>query len=296
MNTTPMILWPGIYDLPIDAYHAHPSISKSGLDLISASPWRYFKRKLEKGRPPEVEKAGQLEGQLAHCAILEPDEFDRRYVVVPDDAPTKPSKRLRNAATKSFSTQASIDWWDAFEAEHGLKRSISADQRETALRQADSIRDLPDIEYVLVGGRAEQSAFWLDPDTSELCRVRPDWNKPVGESEAILLDIKTFSDISPWAFSVQVARKRYHVQEAMYSDGWKVTTGRDVTAFIFVVVEDTYPFDSEMFYLNAASQHRGRELYLSDLKMYASCKKSGVWPRKSTGPVEISLPNYALED
>ena len=68
------IMNPGIYYGMSNAdYHASEGISKSGLDLIASSPAHYYARKLDPKRPPEAEQTiAQQNGEIAHCAILEP--------------------------------------------------------------------------------------------------------------------------------------------------------------------------------------------------------------------------------
>ena len=58
-----------IKDMPNEVYHAHESISKSGLDLILRSPAHYRFR--ERSEPT---RAMQL-GTASHTAILEPARF-----------------------------------------------------------------------------------------------------------------------------------------------------------------------------------------------------------------------------
>ncbi|UOK17038.1 exodeoxyribonuclease VIII [Bordetella phage vB_BaM-IFTN1] len=263
---------------PIEQYHGGPGISKTGLDRINVSPANFYDLTMNPARPPEPQRKGQLEGQLAHCAILEPEEFAKRYAVGPD-------------VTRSTKE------WKAFEA--ALPAGvigIKPDQRETAMRQAEAVRRLPDVAEALAAGVAESSAYWIDQETGVLCRCRPDWCHPAGESGVILLDVKTFSDASPHEFSHQIARKRYHVQDAFYTDGYAAASGKTVLAFIFVAVQDAWPFAASAVMLDPRSQDQGRRDYRRNLSTYAECLTSGNWPGFGQGVHLASLPNWAFND
>ncbi|MGV0016304.1 PD-(D/E)XK nuclease-like domain-containing protein, partial [Bordetella avium] len=122
-----------------------------------------------------------------------------------------------------------------------------------------------DVAEALAAGVAESSAYWIDQETGVLCRCRPDWCHPAGESGVILLDVKTFSDASPHEFSHQIARKRYHVQDAFYTDGYAAASGKTVLAFIFVAVQDAWPFAASAVMLDPRSQDQGRRDYRRNL-------------------------------
>lgn len=278
----------------IDAYHRGPGISKSGLDDIARSPAIYHALHLDPARPPEKERAGQLEGQLAHCAILEPAEFDKRYAVLPADAPRRPTDAQWNAKKPSPDSVAAMEWWTAWNAENAGRTIITHAQRETALRQADSVRRLPDVAEALAAGAPEQSAYWIDPDTGVLCRCRPDWTHPAGDAGVILLDVKTCGDADPREFARQIARKRYHVQDAFYSDGFARASGLDVLAFVFVAVESEWPYAASAVVLDDMSRDAGRAQYRADLDTYARCLQANHWPGYSTAIEQVSLPTWAL--
>jgi len=285
-----------IHGLDIAEYHSGPGISKTGLDRIERSPWHYWNLTLNPERPAEKERAGQLEGQLAHTSILEPEEFTKRYAVVPESAPRRPTSAQWNAKKPNPESVEAMDWWRKWEAENGERTIITAQQYAAAIHQRVSALSLPDIRDALAEGWPEVSAFWTDPETGVLCRCRPDWVHPVGDDAVILLDVKTFSSAAPGEFSRQVARKRYQVQDAFYSDGFALASGKRVLAFIFLAVESEFPFAASASMLDEMSREQGRVDYRRNLNTYAQCLRSGEWPGYSAGIETINLPRWAMTD
>jgi hypothetical protein len=281
------------YDLSNEDYHAGPGISNSGLSEIARSPAFFYGMRLDPNRPPSTEKAGQFEGTLCHCATLEPAQFDERYVVLPSDAPTRPSSRQWNAKNPSAESLAAMRWWTTFEADNSGRRVVTQAQYDTAHAQAEKLRALPEVAALLAAGRAEVSAYWTDAKTGELCRCRPDWVHPIGERRVILLDVKTYSDASPIEFARQVARKGYHRQDAWYSDGYAIASNDEVMGFVFAAVEDKWPYGACACILDDAGREKGRSMNRDLLDKYAECKRTGIWPGYSSGIEMISLPRWA---
>jgi exodeoxyribonuclease VIII len=267
----------GVYTfLTNEAYHASPGISNSGLGLIDRSPRHYYAWHLDPHRPPQPVRPGQLEGNLLHCALLEPDEFDKRYVVGP-------------------SVHRGTKIWKEWVAAHTDRIPIQADQRETAFAQAESALALPDVAAAVSKGMAEVSAYWNDPVTGVLCRCRPDFVHEAG-SGVVLLDAKSYSSAEKYEFARQAARKGYHRQDALYSDGYEIAAAVSVLAFIFVVIEAEWPYAACAVMLDEASIRAGRALYRRNLDVYAQCLKTNTWPGYSSAIELVSLPNYALEN
>lgn len=287
----------GVFEgISIEDYHAGHGVSNSGLTLLAQSPYLYYAKKLDPKRPAEPSRAGQLEGNLLHCAFLEPNEFSARYVCTPADAPKRPSVTQLNAKKPSPETVAAIDWWENFGNEHAGKTVITADQYTVAWKQADSLRTISDLRTAMSRGHAERSAYWTDPVTGVYCRCRPDWEYQPNDTTSILIDAKTCGNASGEEFAAQIARKRYHVQDPFYSEGFAAASGRKVAGFIFAAVESTYPYAPNAVMLDQPSRDRGYELMRRDLATLRACQESGEWAGyMPTGNIQpVSLPKWAM--
>lgn len=270
---------PGLYYGMSNAdYHASPGISKSGLDLIAKSPAHYYALRLDPNRPaPEPQTAAQLDGEIAHCAILEPDEFTKRFRVGPDV--------IR-------STKA---WKEFAETLPAGTTGIKPDQAKAAWKQSDSVRRIPDLASALAIGRAEVSAYWIDEETGVLCKCRPDFVHDCGDAGVILVDVKTCGSASPAEFSRMIAKHRYHVQDAYYSEGFAKASGRPVLGFLFAAVEMDYPHAPCAIQLDDESKVQGAIDYRRSLNTYAECLKSGIWPGYGDSVHLARLPNWAFD-
>lgn len=272
---------PGIYHgIPIEEYHGDPtSVSKSGLDDICRSPLFYYGTHLDPERPRErKETAAQLTGNLCHCAILEPDQFNKRYRVGP------------SVANKNLKV------WQDFkkECEAAGETAIDSEQYDMAMQMRHQALTLPDAAQALASGRPEVSAYWRDPETGVLCRCRPDWTHDANAESDILLDVKSYDDASEAEFARQVARMNYFGQDAYYRDGYALASGRRVAAFLFVAVETKWPHVANLMMLDDDGVAAGRRWYRRALNTYAECLKADTWPGYAPGVKLISLPQWVL--
>ncbi|MDQ0035876.1 exodeoxyribonuclease VIII [Variovorax boronicumulans] len=293
---------PGIYyDLPIEQYHGNSlSVSKSGLDDLALCPAMFYALHLDPDRPARSEKAGHLEGNLAHCALLEPEEFSKRYAVLPKDAPSRPTPAQWKAVNSNESSTAAKEWWTAWNKANGGARIITADQGHAARCQAHSMRSLTNVwgglsmADMLARGKTEVSAYWNDPITGVLCRCRPDLVVPINARQVVLVDVKTYSEATSREFMRQVVRKRYFMQDSWYSEGYARASGMEVVGFVFVVVEDKWPFLAASYQLGDESRHEGALQHRDLLDTYAECMRTNVWPGYTKATETLDLPPYAI--
>ena len=244
---------PGCYpDMSLAAYHAAPGLSKSDLDLIARSPahWKYGER---------VTTPAMRLGAAVHAAVLEPETWEARYA--------RATGRRRPEPDATTLTLTAEEW-------------------EMGLRIRDAVWNHPTCQDLFSEGIAEQSAWWLDPDTALLCKCRPDWARP-----GLLVDLKTTTDASPAGFARAIERYRYHVQAAYALDGWPAAGGDAMDQFIFVVVEKAPPYAIGLYDLSAARLAAARDRYRRDLATAADCLTRQHWPGYPTDIVTLPVDN-----
>lgn len=256
----------GIFDMSNEAYHATSAISKSGLwTLHTKSPAHY------KFGESKSSAAFDL-GTAAHTAILEPEKLGSSIVRGPAD-------------------RRGAKWTDAQgAADYERKMLLTAGDYDAVLRIRDAAHKNPLVRKLTAGAQVERSAFWMDEATGQLCRVRPDCYSP---SLRIMADVKTTADASPQKWRRSVAEYGYHVQEAMYSEGWEAAGGGDVDGFVFIAVEKDSPHVVSIFELDRAAAAQGYEIYRAALSRYAECQAADHWPGYSDKVMCLDLPAWA---
>ncbi|EEC0965425.1 exodeoxyribonuclease VIII [Salmonella enterica subsp. enterica] len=274
--TVPDDIQPGIYyDIPNEAYHAGPGVSKSQLDDIADTPAIYLWRK---NAPVDTEKTKSLDtGTAFHCRVLEPEEFSKRFIIAPEfNRRTSAGKEEE----KTFLEECARTGRTVLTAEEGRKIEL----------MYQSVMALPLGQWLVESaGYAESSVYWEDPETEILCRCRPD--KIIPEFHWIM-DVKTTADIQ--RFRTAYYDYRYHVQDAFYSDGYRAQFG-EIPTFVFLVASTTaecgrYPV--EIFMMGEDAKLAGQREYRRNLQTLAECLNNDEWPAIKT----LSLPRWAKEN
>lgn len=284
----------GLYEgMSNEEYHAAPGLSNTGLTELARSPWHYYSRFLDPSRPERERKAGQFEGTIAHCAILEPDEFMRRYVVTPSNAPRRPTAAQWNAKNPSPESVQAMAWWSNREAENEGREVVSHDDYSRVLRQAESVRRIREVRELFQHGKAELSAFATADGVLKKCR--PDWTAYVGGGDVILIDVKTVGDAKPDEMARHIGRKGYYRQAAHYWRTFEQASGLRVVAFKFLAVESEWPYAASLTQLDDVSLQVAMEEVRDLTALYAECLKSGRWPGYDEAQV-VSLPAYLFNE
>lgn len=267
---------PGIYpDVPDHKYHAVGAISKSRLDLLRRSPahlWASF-------TAPREETGALRLGKLLHCLVLEPDQYELRYVVVDASRATKAGR----AAVAEAGASGLIP--------------LKPGEHDEARAMADAVRVHPVAGALLAqSGESELTAYWEEEIDGMCipCKMRLD--RLVHDLPGfgpVLLDIKTTRDASPRAMSQHIAEYGYHRQAAWYRRGMRMAGGVESRQFTLVCVEAEPPYPVGVYNISEAAQGQGLRELTDALHLLASCITSGEWPGYPAEVVELDLPVWA---
>ena len=256
-------------------YHAIKALSNSSLSVLKRSPTEFYKRFVTedpKERMTVEESDAMLLGSAVHMLALEPDEFDDKYRI--ETGPINASTgRPYGRDSKKFEA-----WLDRAMYEDARIILLQEEFAES-LAIAKAFQSHPTIAAIM-SSRAEKlfeseySMLWVEDDGSELdlkCKI--DFVCP---SERLIIDLKTTSDPSPYAWSWSAEDFGYHRQAAIYSDAMQAKYGEPFR-FLFGVVRSKEPHEAAAYELDAESIQRGRVEYEALIEEYVDRKSTNDW-------------------
>lgn len=289
---------PGIYyELTFDDYKKIPAINKSGLDLIAVSPLHYYDAHLAPDREPREPTDDMKLGSAIHTMILEPKEFNDRYVISPEDAPKRPTKAQINAKKPSPDSIAAIEFWNKFDLEKGEREVISAEDVQICQAINNRFKSSRVVQSLFEGGKTEVTMIWKkmvdlgDGNSVEvLCKGRVDL------LSHIMLDLKSAMSAQKAKFGKKASDLLYQVQAAWYSDGWSILNDGATIPFVFGAFEKKRPFACAFFLASEKNLNQGRIIYEILLQRYAKAMASGIWEGYPDSIQELILPPWAGKD
>ena len=269
---------PGIHaGIPAEIYHRKELgvVNKGALDQLARTP-AHYRAWLADTDPHDT--PALIFGRALHELVLEPELFAHEYAQQPDfgDLRTKLGRERR----------------DAWHAEHAGVSLVSADDWQRLQAMRDAVMAHPIAGKLFVGGVAESTAIWTDPDTGLLCKSRMDYHIA---SRGLVIDLKSTEDASESGFARSVATYRYHVQHAHYASAFQ-SLGHELRAFLFVAVEKTAPYAVNVHCIDADAEARGMELRDRDMAKLNQCLQTDTWPGYEPTIHTLSLPRWAMND
>ena len=281
---------PGIYPgVTYEEYAQWSGINNTTLWKLKSTSPMHCKHYLD--NPPPSTDALRI-GSAMHIQILEPQEFDKRFMVIPKwNMATKDGKAefasyVIDLADKKTLTVAQTD--QMIEAKKGKRDLLIGalalagldvlDQAELDTVQAMYARLKEQDAYQYITGRrdsdTELAIVWDDEETGIRCKAKIDYANRDG---CILCDLKSTEVAAEHAFRRSVEKYGYYQQAAFYSDGWQALTG-DLCSFLFIAAEKSPPHCCCSYEPDENTLLAGRHSYRAALKLWKKCVDSDTWP------------------
>ena len=257
-----------IPNLPFSDYLQLPGLSASALKHLLRSPMAY---RWAMDHPLEPSAAMAL-GSAAHTAILEPHRLKTDYI-------------LWEGGTRRGKA------WEEFRAINANKSILTRDEFEDVKGMHEAVRTFPPAMRYLQCGEAEVSMQWSMGGRA--FRGRIDWLTQV-DGHPVIVDLKTTRDARPFKFGSDAFRLGYHLQFALYVDGFKAITGKDAR-FVVIAVESKGPFEPAVFEVPEDVLQRGREEYERLVALLDECEATDSWPPACEAAQPLQFPSYAFE-
>ncbi len=274
METQLTITAPGVYDIPVEEYHADPcpggSLSSTGIrKLVNDCPARFHYDLSH----PQKPKAVFDFGHVAHMLVLGKGED---VCVVNSDAwCTKAAKEQRD------------------EAREAGRVPILQKDFDTAFAMARVLEQHEFAAQCFQNGKPEQALFWHDRVFDIWCRALLDWmpNEPC----IIFTDYKTCRSSKPDDLARAMFERGYYIQAAFYLEGIRELELAEQPHFLFAFQEKEPPFLITVAEPNADALYWGRLHVIKAKETFVECTESGVWPGYADDVAGLDLPGYAAK-
>lgn len=256
---------PILRGLTYDQYDALPGVRSTDLKRMSASPLHY-----KHGVDNDTANRGVL--RAIHCLVLEPDAFDRDFVIFDG---VRRGKVYDNAVL----------------ANEG-KTLLNPREAATARATANAILANTDARIILdKAGDREVTLTWRDRLTGLECKARLD-----ALSIDTVTDIKTYGTTESRTVGRRAWSLGAHIQGAHYADGVMQVLGFDPTVLL-IVAEDKPPHDVAVFRMEPdAALAVGRSERERLMYRLAECIANDEWPGRHQGIQELDLPSFVMGD
>lgn len=209
------------FAVPFEVYANDPGLNQSLFDCETPAHLLHAMSSHE-------DTSSYRKGRALHCAVLEPDQFWKRYIVRP-----------------KFTGKGAHAAADEWEEEHKDWDILTPKEMDAVHGMAAGIRRNPETKRLVEMGHGHEEAtcIWIDPQTGVRCKARIDRFVP----GVLALDVKTAASATPqaiaWAFTTERGGYGYARQFAWYRRGL-LACGQVDTPWSVVVVENVAPYEA----------------------------------------------------
>lgn len=221
-------------------------------------------------------------GTAAHCALLEPKEYDKRFVVW--DGGTRRGHE-----------------WDQFNRLNAGKEILTRAQSDRVLSVKAAVNAYTKfpLAQILERGRREESLVWTDKQTGIPLKTKIDCM-----TDECIIELKFVEDARPEAFSRRVADLAfsYDMQAAIQQEGFEANFSKTVPVMLIAIEKDA-PHGIRIYDAGHADNigngsrsvmANGKRKLRTALKRLAECRGNNIWPGYENDIEELSVPAFGV--
>lgn len=277
-------------------------LSYSSLKEFLRSPMHFMHYRAKK----REQTPALIMGELVDVLILTPDEYEKRFAIIPHDAPRKPTAAQLNAKKPSPETLEAIAWWDEFNKSLEIKGANGYVSRKTIitaemLAEATQMRDM--------AFKSPHSAELLGRITETQCRLKwtdKETGLPMvsildGVGDDLIVSLKTTPDASTGEFQKNAFNYNYHIQTAIELEAMKRKRGEFPDVY-YLVIEKSEPYGVNVLKADKKFIALGDQEYRKALGLFKQCMEQGRFnegyeflPKNMERSYDhLELPGWAL--
>jgi hypothetical protein len=262
------------YNQPDPAYRREIGENQSSLKNILVSPAHYQVSKKRRF----VTTINMEIGSAVHCKALEGDEeFERRYVLKPDDI--------------SLTTKEGKEWKAAQVGKTVLTNSDKDRPWDSVVGMTDSLRSMEWFNPSQSDYRKfnELSIYW---DAMGIpCKGRLDRLVDNGD-EVLVLDLKTTDSVDKSVFEKKVCGgMNYIFQAAWYAEAARLAYNKPAK-FIFIGIERAAPWTADIFEVSDEMMTEGIKQINEARRILGECLRTKSWPKPNPSYNVMNLPPW----
>ena len=265
-------------NIPNDVYcRQEPNVKRGDLAFVMSRG-----ELMEFARCPHRWRAGYKEGGTAEKewgslidALVSGESFSSRFVLVPE---TYPDAKTGKPKPWNFNATYCDEWRTQHEGKQLIKAAKwhDAEAAHKILLSDKQIASLIECSkrQVMFTAQYDDADTGLTIAVKGLIDFAPSADSDFGRC---LADLKTCNTAAPFAWAKSVFEYGYHVQAAMYLDGWNKATGESRDDFRHILQESFAPWEVGKRWLTTDFIAIGRAKYKEALKRYCRALKDDEW-------------------
>jgi hypothetical protein len=234
-------------------------------------------------------------GSLIDFRITDAEHFIERYSIEPQTYWAEGRKKGDPQIQKPWNRNATFcrEWKENRPNKIIIKQSEfeESDRAISALKadpQVIDILDHSDKQVMVAADYFDRETGYTIP-VKALLDIVPHLDSAYATQ---LFDLKTSITAAPARWGKTILERSYHVQAAMYLDMYCAATVEDRLEFGHIVQENYPPYEVERMIVSQEFMQFGRDSYLSALRLYCQCLKTGMWPGYAPAPLCLNGWNY----